>query len=222
MRKENRYLISMKEVPSLLSVLNEKAFIDEHCLETGSYFVITRYLLKWKNLIGKGKIRLKTYRINISTTYVLENKYNINGYSYKVRMQLDEIQAKGLQDCHSISGIIDYIGILNQDMLFFLMDNNLKMKTSDITVCYERIAYTMDYVDKCYRITIDKNLYSVYENEEDLLFNGDFCIVEIKGQHISVELLSSLRIDEQKNVLKTSKYKLAQNKTSDKIAAVRN
>lgn len=83
------------------------------------------------------------------------------------------------------------------------MDNNLKMKTSDITVCYERIAYTMDYVDKCYRITIDKNLYSVYENEEDLLFNGDFCIVEIKGQHISVDYFRQLRIDEQKKVLKT-------------------
>lgn len=119
MRKENRYLISKKEIPSLLSILQERAFIDKHCLDTGSYLVITRYLLKWKSLIGKGKIRLKTYRINTSITYVLENKYKIDGYDYKVRMQLEKIQAKELQDCNSVSEIIDCINMLNKKCSFF-------------------------------------------------------------------------------------------------------
>lgn len=101
------------------------------------------------------------------------------------------------------------------------MDDNSKMKISTITVRYDRIVYTMDYLDKCYRITIDENLYSVVEDGEDALLDGDFCVVEIKGQVLSEELLVLLSIDEKKNELKTSKYKMAQNKTRNTIATMR-
>lgn len=194
MRKENKYLVSIKLANEIKDSISSLGIRDSNCKDK-NYYVKTEYIAIWKNLNYKGKFRIRFY----CNCIFFESKYKINGNQYKERVQIETNTYLELKSITNSKKLLNYISRNFSQINISFIDN---LELCNLSISYERDAWNIKYNQNNYRITFDYNLIS----NNTFVFSSEFCIIEIKG--INNKLLENeLGIGQYK--IKFSKYKTA-------------
>lgn len=194
MRKENKYLVSIKVANEIKDSISSLGIRDSNCKDK-NYYIKTEYIAIWKNLNYKGKFRIRFY----CNCIFFESKYKINSNQYKERVQIETNTYFELKSITNEKKLLNYISRNFSQINISFIDN---LELCNLSISYERDAWNINYNQNNYRITFDYNLIS----NNTFVFSSEFCIIEIKGLNNKL-LENKLGISQYK--IKFSKYKTA-------------
>lgn len=204
-RTEVKYIIDNKDTNTLLICLNKKARIDSHCVN-GIYHIQTIYLLDWKALGLKGRIRVRKYTSGDENSYFIENKYKNNICQYKKRVKITE--DKYMEIISNPSNFITSNNIAYKEIFFFINCSNVESKEIFFNISYIRKAYYIQINNEEVRITIDSYLRTQLDNNFCSLFEKNYSILEIKGKNVNDKIIDIFNL-ENPMFFDKSKYKLS-------------
>ena len=206
-RYEKKYLLNKSQYQLFLSFIRQYVDEDIHHVNHEPYFVETTYFDDDVNKLVrhslsspayKEKLRLRTYNQTMS---FLELKKKYLGQSYKLRIELNDVQKKQL---------------LHDDLSFFddsmkhkeLFNMFIKYKLKPVVdVSYYRYAFEDASIGL--RITLDNDISYLYrDSEKERLFENAY-ILEIKCHQAFPVWLSKYLSEHRLHHQSLSKYGLS-------------
>ncbi|WP_259418199.1 VTC domain-containing protein [Bacillus toyonensis] len=215
MRFEYKYLLQKNLEDDINSFCSKHGYLDSYCFNDLGYEIRSVYKYYWRSQKEHGKIRLRKYTTSENVYYYIEEKVKKHGFVTKARLQIEEQVYNNLCTCE------------NEEMFFLLLnDLNFYSKNTDYssgkfntyTVQYYRIPWKIKYLEKEYRLTIDKDLFTDNGDESIRILDEEKLIFEIKGakEIKDTEILSNyIEQEYQLTPVKISKYKLAKKKSME-------
>lgn len=198
-KKEIKYLIDMEKYNDIKNWVERNGNIDANCYGNFGYKIVSVYKGLWKNeyksIFGTqhGKVRIRGYFCGKNENFFIEEKIKCGQWVLKHRCKLsDDMDINS----YAQSSNIDEISRLNKENNMYFSESFRKYGVLTYHVLtYYREPWIVLHNNNHFRITFDKDIYSIQSNYtkslrdialSDLenakrIFPKDKVVFEIKG-----------------------------------------